>query len=354
MGLFGRIGRNLPLVIVLILLAGCFSAPPNNDEGKSEFEKTVFVMDTFVTIQFFSDSEEKAEEIFTEVEDELTRLESILSSHSPGSDIAKIDEAAGIKPVAVNSETLSVLATALEYANRTEGSFDVSLAPILQLYNFIPGQESSPTRQQLESNLDLVDWRRVKIDQDAGTVFLEEKDMKIDLGGIAKGFITDQAANILVRHGIEYGLVNAGGDIRLLGPKIDGSPWRVGVKDPNNPNTKNFAIVEIAGGSIVTSGDYERYYIEDGVRYHHIIDPKSGLPADLARSVTVIAPNAELADLLSTAVFVLGPDSGLQLIETLAGVEALFWSRSDEVLWSSGLSLVPNGSQSAEYYLRID
>jgi len=359
MGLAGRIGRMSMIILAVILLVGCFSfRGPNRGNNGNEpelkmFDKSFYVMDTVVLVQLYTQLDAKADSIFDDVQEEMTRLENILSAHLSNSDVAIIDEAAGIEPVQVNPETLAVISTALEYAELTNGAFDITLAPVLRLYNFRKGHEAMPSIYQLETNLPLVDWQKVVIDEDAGTVFLIEKDMKIDLGGIAKGFIIDRVYDILRNQGIDFGLINAGGDIRFMGPKTDGKPWRIGIKNPDMPDLKYYAIVEMARGSIVTSGDYERKFDSEGVRYHHIIDPETGLPANDVRSVTVVASSAELADLLSTAVFVLGRSAGMELIENLTNIEVIIWDSDDEVTWSSGLELVPDGAPSVDYFFRI-
>jgi len=340
-------------VILLLLLTGCFGQGQTgpSPEPLQPREFTFIVMDTLVTVRAYTKTETQAETVFLDIEAEMKRLEGILSAHITTSEVSAIGNSAGQVPVKVSQDTLTVISTALNYAALTDGAFDITVAKVLRLYNFTPGQESKPTRQERETSLPLVDWRKVVVDSGSSTVFLAEPGMQIDLGGIAKGFITDKAVAILNEHGIEYGLINAGGDIRLLGPKIDESPWRVGIKNPLNPSA-HFASIEVSSGSIVTSGDYERKFDEDGVRYHHIIDPFSGLPADQAKSVTILAPNAQTADLLSTAVFVMGPEAGMELVENIQGVEAVIWSREDQVTWSSGLELVPGGS-SDQYYYRV-
>ncbi|MGI6364348.1 MAG: FAD:protein FMN transferase [Bacillota bacterium] len=348
MGKCCRLGLLVSLTLLLILLAGCWGGKEQGRE--KEYQMTFFVMDTFVTVQFHA-AEGKGEAVISDIQGEMRRLEGILSSHLPQSDVARIDQAAGREPVKVSPETLEVLATALKYAPLTDGAFDITLAPVLRLYNFAPGQERRPTPQELEESLVLVDWRLLEVDQAERTAFLRKQGMKIDLGGVAKGYIIDAALELLASHDIRHGLVNAGGDIRLLGPKLDGSAWRVGIKDPRNPQVATFAIVEATGGAIVTSGDYERFFMEDGIRYHHIIDPATGLPASAARSVTVLAPTAELADLLSTAIFVLGPERGLALAESLPDVETIIWTREDEVRWSSGLKRVDG--QKVDYYFLL-
>lgn len=344
----------LPVLISALLLTGCFAKPGQNpNKNTTAFEQTFFVMDTFVSVQIYAESEAKAEALFQDVQEEMVRLESILSSHIASSEVVEIGNFAGAKPVQVSADTMAVISTALEYAVQTQGAFDITLAPVLRLYNFTKGEEAKPSNIQLTETLPLVEWRKVIVNQAEGTVFLAEEGMTIDLGGIAKGYITDRAADILVAQGIKTGLVNSGGDIKLLGPKADGTPWRVGIKNPHQPAT-NFAIIEVSGGAIVTSGDYERYFVENGIRYHHIINPETGLPAEMVRSVTILAPDAETADLLSTAVFVLGPEAGMVLVEELTGVEAVIWDKDDRVTWSSGLYQNPDGSNTVDYYFTIN
>lgn len=342
-----RIWLTLLVFGVVTVLSGCSAC----EEVKLKaYEKTFFVMDTVVSVQIYTDSEAKANLVFDRVDARMEELEGILSAHLPDSDVAKLDGLGGIEPVPVNSATLAVIGTALDYAQRTGGAFDITLAPVLRLYNFSPGNERRPSQTQLKEALSLVDWQRVELNPEAGTVYLTEAGMNIDLGGVAKGYIIDRCLDILRENGIEFGLINAGGDIGLLAGKPDGSPWRVGLKNPETPSA-NFAIIEVSQGAIATSGDYERFFIEGGKRYHHIIDPRTGMPADKVRSVTILAGNAQVADLLSTAVFVMGPEQGLAFVEGLQDVEAVIWDGEGRVHWSSGLVRVP-GSGSVDYYFR--
>lgn len=346
--------RGLSLILVAFLLTGCFSQEPGpngNGQELDKYTKIIYVMDTVVDVQVYAETRTQADSAIADVVSELERLHNLLTAHSTKSEVAQIALSAGVKPVKVSPETLAIISHALEYAERTGGAFDITLAPVLEEYSFL--NKIRPGKRLLEEKLALVDWRKVEVNADAGTVYLPEPAMKIDLGGIAKGYITDRAGDILRSHGIQFGLVNSGGDIKFLGPKPDGTPWRVGIKNPDNSNV-NFAIVEVMNDAVVTSGDYERFFDEDGVRYHHILDPASGLPANEARSVTVLAPSAELADLLSTAVFVMGPQSGLQLVNDLPDVEAIIWDRTGHVHYSSGLTRVPEGSSTAEYFFRLD
>lgn len=334
-------------LLTFTVLNGCSAL---NQRQLPAYEKTFFIMDTVVSVQFYSDSEQKAQLIFEQVLAKMLELEQTLSSHSPDSDMAKLAAAAGIEPVRVSPATLAVLGTALDYAARTDGAFDITIAPILEMYNFHPGRELRPSRDQLDQVLPLADWQKVELDPGAQTAFLTKTGMKIDLGGVAKGYIVDRCLEVLRDNGIEFGLTNAGGDIGLLAGKVDGSPLRVGIKNPESPQS-NFAIVEVSHGAIATSGDYERFFIEAGQRYHHILNPRTGMPADKARSVTVVASSAQEADLLSTAVFVMGPEQGLAFVEALPDVEAVIWDSEGKVHWSSGLlRLAKTGS--VDYYFR--
>ena len=325
----------LAMVLVVSLFAGC---QRNDTADLKRWEQTFYVMDTFVDVILWTakDSSE-VEEIYQQVEDELKRLHGIFSAFEDDSDVARISAAAGMAPGTVQPETLEVVHAALDYAVMTNGKFDITLAPVLRLYTF-GENEKVPTEQELAENLPLVDYSLVEVDEDAGTVFLTHPGMSMDLGGIAKGYVVDVIRGMLQDMGVETGVVNAGGDISFVAPKYDGTPWRIGIKDPTRHLTHQFAVIEAEGGSVVTSGDYERYIEKDGLRYHHIIDPADGQPARSCKSVTVVAPTAMLADLLSTAVFVMGPEAGMALIETLEGVEALIWDAQNQVHASSGLN----------------
>jgi thiamine biosynthesis lipoprotein len=194
-----------------------------------------------------------------------------------------------------------------------------------------------PEPVEIEAAAALVDYSLMENDYAAGKVFLPSSGMALDLGGIAKGYIVDRGLELLARSGIGHALLNAGGDIGILGPKPDGSPWRIGVKHPRRDDELIAVISWLKKGAVVTSGDYERFFEEDGERYHHILDPRTGYPARNLLSATVVAPTAIEADALSTALFVMGPQRGLELVESLPGVEAILVTPQLELLISSGL-----------------
>lgn len=332
--------------VLLIALALASPGCVSRRQTTPALEKSFFLMDTVVTVQIYANPA-LATRVFDQVFAEASKLETVLSAHRPESDLARLAANAGAKPVAVSAATLALLQTGLHYAELSGGSLDITLGPVLNLYDF--ASQKRPTADQLEQTLRLVGWQNVIVDAENSQAFLSKSGMALDLGSLAKGYIVDRCLELLRENGIQHGLINAGGDIGFLSAKPDGSPWRVGLKNPDNPGL-NFAVIEVSHGAIATSGDYERYFYEDGQRYHHIIDPATGLAAAECRSVTIHAETVELADLLATAVFVLGPERGLALVEALPNTEAVIWDAAGRVIWSSGLEDAAAGESSQRYF----
>ena len=273
-----------------------------------------------------------AERVFREFE----RLDSLLSVWKDGSDVVRINQAAGIEPVVVSRETLEVLKAALEASAMTNGKFDITFGALSDIWKFDHDQDNRvPTRASIDARVRLVDWRAVEVNPLARTAFLKRRGMRIHLGGIGKGYAVDRAVTILKDQGFVDFLIQSGGDMYAAGTN-NGTPWKLGVADPRG-NHDAFAAVEIRDATFSTSGDYERSFMKDGVRYHHLIDPGNGRPARRSRSVTIMAASAMLADVLSTGVFIMGAGSGMPLIEKLNDVEGIIVTDTNEVLVSSGL-----------------
>jgi thiamine biosynthesis lipoprotein len=274
---------------------------------------------------------------FDEVFAEFDRLESLLSVWRDGSDVQRLNAAAGIHPVAVSPETLEVLAMARQIGDWTEGKFDVTFAALSDLWKFDHDQDNSiPSPAAIQERLPLIDYRRVEFDPAAKTAFIARQGMRVHFGGIGKGYAVDRAVAALRRHGLGDFMVQAGGDMYVAGRRGD-RRWRLGIQDPRGPADSIFASLELSDATFSTSGDYERFFIKDGRRFHHIIDPDLGEPASSCRSVTIVSDRAIVADGLSTGVFVLGPANGMALIERLPQVEGVIVSADNQVLVSSGL-----------------
>lgn len=273
---------------------------------------------------------------FDAVFNEFDRLESLMSTWRPGSDIERLNAAAGQEAVHVSSDVVSVLETARQASEWTDGKFDVTFGVLSGLWRFDHDQDSSiPDMREVRARLPLIDYRRLKIDRAAGTAFLERSGMRVNLGGIGKGYAVDRGVAILRARGFNDFLIQSGGDMYAAGHR-DGQPWRIGIQDPRGPGDQAFARVVVSDSTVSTSGDYERAFVKDGIRYHHIIDPTTGEPARGCRSTTVLAPRAVIADALSKSVFLLGVDQGMALFERLR-IDAVVVTANNEVLVTPGL-----------------
>ena len=275
---------------------------------------------------------------FSQVFADFDRLDRLLSVWKPESEVVRLNAAAGDHPVPVSTETREVLRAAREVSEWTEGAFDVTFGALTGLWKFdAQDQDSSvPDPREVQARLPLVDYRKLTIDETAGTAFLASKGMKVHLGGIGKGYAVDRAAAILRSHGLRNFMIQAGGDLYVGGLK-DSRPWKLGIRDPRGSADQLFATLDLTDGTFSTSGDYERFFIKDGRRYHHILDLKLGEPARLSRSVTLVTNKAVIADALAKGVFILGPVRGLALVERIPDVEAVIVGAGNEVVVSSGL-----------------
>lgn len=265
--------------------------------------------------------------------DEIRRVENLTSFHKT-SGLTEINDASGETPVRSDAELVDLIRKSVRFSEFSDGAFDITIGSIGRLWNF-SGESGPrlPDRAEIEKLLPMVGSKLLKIDSDQNLVFLPEKGMSLDLGAIAKGYGLDRAAETLRSWGINSALVNAGGDIVAFGKKAPDKPWRIGIQDPRNPGGI-LAVAEINDSAVVTSGDYERFFMEADRRYHHILDPKTGYPAEGLQSVTIVAPDGVTADAMSTAVFVLGKDKGLALIETMPDVAGLVVDQGGGVFMS--------------------
>jgi thiamine biosynthesis lipoprotein len=290
-----------------------------------------------VQLSAWTDDEAVAARAFTAAFAEFDRLDALLSVWKDGSDVELLNAAAGDRPVSVSVDTLTVLGHAIDVGDWTSGTFDITVGALSDIWKFDHDQDDRiPTPSEIAARVPLVDYRQVEIDRRAGTAFIRRPGMRVHLGGIGKGYAVDRAVTILRRHGLRDFMVQSGGDLYVSGQR-EGRPWRLGIRDPRGAGDRPFATLDLSDRTFSTSGDYERAFLQNGVRYHHILDPDSGQPARQSRSVTIVSTRAVVADALSTGVFVLGPDEGMALIERLPDVEGVIVSASNDVLVSSGL-----------------
>lgn len=252
------------------------------------------------------------------------------------SDVCRINSQAGKRPVRVQADTMAMLVLAQRYSELSRGAFDVTVGPLMDLWGFSGPSPKVPEPARIRAALALVGSRDLVLDPPRGTAFLRRAGMKIDLGAVAKGYATESALRVLQRHGIRQALIDAGGNVRVLGESPRGGSWSIGVRDPRNGETVA-AVLKLEDASAVTSGDYHRGFKEAGKRYHHILDPRTGYPADHNASVTVVTRDAGLADVLSTMFFVLPPDSSLDLAEQMDRVELVLIGADGRIRHSASL-----------------
>jgi thiamine biosynthesis lipoprotein len=298
------------------------------------FHREEAIMGTRVAVELWADDAALAARAMDEVIDEMRRTDELMSTYKPESQLSQVNAHAHERAVQVDADIIAVVERALDISRLSGGAFDVTYASVGYLYDF--RQHQRPSDAQIAAALPGVDYRQVQVDPDARTIRFLRKGVRIDLGGIAKGYACDRSVERLRKLGIRHAMVNAGGDTRLLGDRR-GKPWVVGIRDPRNEGSVVMRM-PLADEALSTSGDYERYFEEDGVRYHHILVPGTGQSARGVRSATVIGPDATLTDALSTTVFVLGVERGMQLVGRLPGVEAVVVDDAGRIYYSDGLA----------------
>ena len=267
---------------------------------------------------------------------EIDRIEAMISSWREDSETSEVNRNAGIRPVQVSPELFRLIRRAIKVSELTHGAFDITFAAAGDLWDFRADDPEVPSEEAIETVLRSVGYRKIHLDDEGQTVFLENRGARIGFGAIGKGYAANRAVFVLKEHGVRGGLVSAGGDLVAFGRREDGEPWSIAIAHPRD-RKRVLARIPLTEQAVVTSGDYEQYFIHEGRRYAHIIDPRTGWPASGLQAVTVICPDAELADALATATFVLGIEEGLALVERMEGVDALFVTETGEVRSTSNI-----------------
>ena len=319
-----RVGLRLAL---LGLLSGC---APVCAEWMGD---TRPLMGTEVRVYLWSDDESSGQRAVEAVFDEVQRINGLMSTYIDDSEISMVNREAAEKAVVIGAELFQLIQRSLDISVLTLGAFDITYDSVGQHYDFRTGQR--PDADTLEAAREYIDFNYVLLDKGADSIAFLKQGVRINLGGIAKGYVVERGIEILRSRDIQHAIVTAGGDSRLLGDRR-GRPWMVGIRDPRNEGEVVISL-PLADEAISTSGDYERFFIEDGTRYHHIIEPSSGEPASSVRSATVFGPDAVMTDALSTSVFVMGVDNGLTLIGTLPDYEGIVIDTAGQVFYSDGL-----------------
>jgi thiamine biosynthesis lipoprotein len=320
--------------LVAVLVAGGLGARVIGARQQFVYhERSSLAMGTFVAMRAAGP---RAPAALDEAMAEIHRLDRLFDYGGAESDVGRLNLAAGGGPIAVQQETIVVLERALDYARASGGAFDPTVGPLVDVWGFRPDTERRvPDNASIASALALVDYRLVRIDKASGTAELTRAGMRVDLGGIAKGYAADRAADVLVRAGITSAILDIGGNVYVLGLRDGAHRWRVGLQHPRQTDAM-FGVLSLTGHSVATSGDYQRFFEADGERYHHVLDPRTGQPARGLIAASIVAETGLDADAASTAVFVLGLEPGLQLLESM-GLEAVLFTEELRIVVTEGL-----------------
>ncbi len=326
--------RNLPIFLLCIFILNLSCTP-----SMHIYKRSQLLMGTIVEITVVAKEEGTADEAITAAFKEIRRLEEIMSTYIPSSDISQVNAAAGVHPVKVHKDLLLAVKRALEFADLSGGAFNIALGPAIDLWK-VTESTRIPSQEELEAIRPLIDYKNIVVDEGAGTIFLKKTGMRINLGGIGKGFAANYAYNVLARYGIRSGIIAVAGDLKVFGKQPDGSLWSIGITHPRRKDDI-IAKAHLTDRSISTSGDYERFFIKNGIRYHHILSPDTLQPSRGFQSVSIIAKDSTTSDALSTAIFAMGPERGFKLLEELPDVESVIVRDDGHVEMSSGFKGYP-------------
>ena len=316
----------------LVWLASLMLCSPAHAEWVSRIDDGI--MGTRMTVEVWTETPAQGNQAIDAVLAEMTRLDEAMSTYKPTSEVSRVNAEAAQHPVKISKELFDLLARAVEFSRITQGAFDITYASVGFMYDF--RERERPTEQQIKAALPAVNYRHLLLDAKTQTIRFMQPGVRIDLGGIAKGYAVDRGIAILQARGISHALVSAGGDSRIIGDRF-GKPWVIGIRHPDD-HDKVIAKIPLTDAALSTSGDYERFFDEGGQRYHHIIDPKTGKSASKVRSATIIAPTALQTDGLSKTAFVLGPDEAMKIYNQLKDVDVILVSLDGKVLYSNGLA----------------
>lgn len=329
--------KNLFIVFILlitILFSGCQSQSPA--ASTEPLSKTNFLLGTVVDITIYDKPDEKImDKVFSRISEIETKM---TINNAETSEIIALNNASGKNEVVLSPDTFSVVEKGKEYSERSNGNFDITIGPVVKQWNIGTEYAAVPDKDELAEAVKLVDYTKLTLNKEKYTAKLEVSGMKVDLGAIAKGYAADEAARVLKENGVKHAIINLGGNVLTIGGNPNGSPWRIAIQDPFNPRGDFIGVVTVKDKTVVTSGTYERFFEENGKKYHHILNSFTGYPVDNSLySVSIITDKSIDGDGLSTTTLLLGLDEGLKLIEGLENVEAIFITSDKKVYKTSGI-----------------
>jgi thiamine biosynthesis lipoprotein len=304
---------------------------------RSVFKKAMKLMGNHFEISAVAENEAWAHERIDAAVLEIQRIEKLLTTFNDASETSLINQNAGIAPVVVSRETFNLIERSIRLSGITQGAFDITYGSVHErLWNFDTTMKELPSPEVAKKMVRLINYHNIILDKERGTVFLREKGMRIGFGGIGKGYAAERAKQVMKEMDVDSGIVNASGDLAVWGYQPDGSEWTIGIVNPNVAN-QIFSYMTVTNMAVATSGNYEKYILVNGKKYSHTIDPRTGLPVTGIKSVTIIAPNAELADAMATPVMIMGIKAGLHMINQIHNIEAILIDDNDKIYSSNNI-----------------
>ncbi len=323
------------IILSTFIMIGCSPSNSTEQTKNEKVSKTEIFMGTAVTVTLYNG---ESEEILDKAFDKVSEIENLVSANDKGTEINDLNENAGIKPVKLSNTSYYIIEKALEYSELSEGGYDLTIGPLVKLWSIGLPEEKVPSKEEIDKTIKKIDYSKVELNETTKEVFLKEEGMSIDLGSIAKGYTADEIVKLLKEEGVEQAIIDLGGNIYAMGLKNNESDWVIGIQNPFDNRGSIVGSVSIHDKSVVTSGIYERFIEKDGVKYHHIINPKTGYPyeSEIA-GVTIVSEKSIDSDALSTLVFTKGIKEGIEFVENIEGVDAIFVTNNKEVHLTSGI-----------------
>ncbi|WFD11330.1 FAD:protein FMN transferase [Tepidibacter hydrothermalis] len=321
------------LTISLILgITGCAN------KEITPVSRETFALGTIIDFKVYDKDQDKSNQVIDECIERIKDIEKKMSANMDNSEVTNVNKNAGKESVEVSNETMYVAKKSLEYSRITNGKFNLTVYPLVNLWGIGTENARVPSQSEIDQAISNIDYNDAVFDETENTIYLKRENQGIDLGAIAKGYVGDEIKKIFVKNDIKSAFVNLGGNVMAYETKVDGSKWRIGIQNPLDTRGEYLGVISVKDKSIVTSGNYERYFEQDGKRYHHILDATIGYPADAGLiSTSIITESGIDADALSTSVYLMGLDEGMKLIESIDGVDAIFVTKDKEVYTTSGL-----------------
>lgn len=318
------------IIILTISVVGC-----NQTKIDAPITRTELFMGTVIKVTLY---DEEDEEILDKVFNRIVEIENLVSINKEGTELTKLNQSAGESKVKLSDTNYYIIKKGVEYSKLSKGAYDVSIGPLVKLWSIGLPEAKVPTEEEIKEVMKYIDYSKIEINDSTKEVFLKQKGMMLDLGSIAKGYAADEIVKILKVEGVKRAIVDLGGNIYALGSKDENRDWNIGIQDPFNDRGNVVGSIEVSDKSIVTTGIYERFIEKDGVKYHHILNPKTGYPYETEiAGVSIVADKSIDADALSTLIFTKGLDEGLTLVEELENVDAVFVTNEHKIYTTEGL-----------------